>query len=150
MNKILFLILGSCLLFFIILGCSQLNDLKDTAKENMDIERSLPKYSLTLGEPIEISYEDTNFIIEETEIDLDNLEEPIGKVSERMTINEVMEVIAEKELKKIHLFPKEDEYRELLQFGWVYEIRGSDPDKEVAININEKFLKATRSDGLKE
>ena len=62
-----------------------------------------------------------------------------------MTINEVMEVIPEKELKKIHFFPKEDEYRELLQFGWVYEIRGSDPNKEVAININEKFFKATKA-----
>lgn len=147
MNKNLLLILGSILLLFMVLGCSQL---KDTAKKNMDIERSLSKYSLTLGDPIEISYENTNFIIEETEIDLENLEEPIGKVSERMTINEVMEVIPEKELKKIHFFPKEDEYRELLQFGWVYEIRGSDPNKEVAININEKFFKATRSDGLKE
>lgn len=140
MNKNLLLILGLILLLFMAHGCLQL---KDTAIKNMDIERSLPKYSLTLGDPIVISYEDTNFFIEETEIDLKNLEEPIGKVSERMTINEVMEVIPEKELKKIHPFPKEDEYRELLQFGWVYEIRGSDPNKEVAININEKFFRAT-------
>lgn len=136
-NSILFLILIGAILLG---GCSLLSDLKKTASENMAIDKKLPKYELNKENFKEISYEGKTYIIQESEVDRDNLDKPIGKVSENITINENNEILSKKELRKVEVVPnKKDEKRTHLNFGWVYSIKGVSPDEEVAVVINNKF-----------
>lgn len=136
-NSILFLILIGAILLG---GCSLLSDLKKTASENMAIDKKLPKYELNKENFKEISYAGKTYIIQESEVDRDNLDEPIGKVSENITINENNEILSKKELRKIEVVPnKKDEKRTHLNFGWVYSIKGVSLDEEVAVVINNKF-----------
>ena len=106
----------------------------------MAIDKKLPKYEVNKENFKEISYEGKTYIIQESEVDRDNLDEPIGKVSENITINENNEILSKKELRKIEVVPnKKDEKRTHLNFGWVYSIKGVSPDEEVAVVINNKF-----------
>jgi len=110
-NSILFLILIGAILLG---GCSLLSDLKKTASENMAIDKKLPKYELNKENFKEISYEGKTYIIQESEVDRDNLDEPIGKVSENITINENNEILSKKELRKVELFQIKKTKKELI------------------------------------
>ncbi|WP_235819487.1 NisI/SpaI family lantibiotic immunity lipoprotein [Caldifermentibacillus hisashii] len=81
-------------------GCSLLKDLKQTASENMEIDKTLPKYKLNMENFKEISYEGKTYVIQEAEMTKEDLDEPIGKVTETITINENNEILSKKELKK--------------------------------------------------
>jgi hypothetical protein len=121
-------------------GCSLLKDLKHTASENMEIDKKLPKYNLNMENFKEISYEGKTYVIQEAEVTKEDLDEPIGKVTETITINENNEILSKKELKKVEVVPKEeDEKRTHLNYGWVYSIKDVSPDEEVAVVINNQF-----------
>ncbi len=136
-NSILLLLLIGAILLG---GCSLLSDLKQTASQNMAIDKKLPKYKLNKENFKEISYEGKTYVIQESEVDPDELNEPIGKVSENITINEKNEILSKKELRKVEIVPnEEDEKRIHLNFGWVYSIKDVSPDKEVVVVINNKY-----------
>jgi len=106
----------------------------------MAIDKKLPKYKLNKENFKEISYEGKTYVIQESEVDPDELNEPIGKVSENITINEKNKILSKKELRKVEIVPnKEDEKRIHLNFGWVYSIKDVSPDEEVAVVINNKY-----------
>lgn len=88
-------------------GCSLLKGLKHTASENMEIDKTLPKYKLNMENFKEISYEGKTYVIQEAEMTKENLDEPIGKVTEMITINENNEILSKKELKKLKWFQRE-------------------------------------------
>lgn len=133
-----FLLLFMALLF---LGaCSKLNDLKQTAEKNMAIDRTLPKYQLNKENFKEISYQGKTYVIQDSTVDRERLQEPIGKVAESVTINEHNELLSKEELRKIEILPKENEEKRFhFNFGWVYRIKNTSPDEEVAVVVNHEY-----------
>ncbi|EPR28908.1 hypothetical protein I656_01438 [Geobacillus sp. WSUCF1] len=126
-------------------GCSLVSDLKKTATKNMEIDRKLPKYELNKDNLQEIHYQDRTYIIQAAKVDRHQLHKPIGKVAETITINEHHQILSKKELRKIEIIPdQKDEKRTHLNFGWVYSIKGVNPDEEVAVTVNHQFLIAKR------
>lgn len=126
-------------------GCSLVSDLKKTATKNMEIDRKLPKYELNKDNLQEIHYQGRTYIIQAAKVDRHQLNKPIGKVAETITINEHHQILSKKELRKIEIIPdQKDEKRTHLNFGWVYSIKGVNPDKEVAVTVNHQFLIAKR------
>ncbi|RXS90275.1 NisI/SpaI family lantibiotic immunity lipoprotein [Geobacillus sp. PK12] len=126
-------------------GCSLVSDLKKTATKNMEIDRKLPKYELNKDNLQDIHYQDRTYIIQAAKVDRHQLHKPIGKVAETITINEHHQILSKKELRKIEIIPdQKDEKRTHLNFGWVYSIKGVNPDEEVAVTVNHQFLIAKR------
>lgn len=141
-NSILFLMLIGTIFLG---GCSLFSDLKKTASHNMAIDRTLPKYELNKKNLKEISYQGRTYVIQASKVDRRQLNKPIGKVTETITINEHHQILSKKELRKIEIVPdKKDEKRTHLNFGWVYSIKGVSPEEEVAVTINNQFLIAKR------
>ncbi|KPC97304.1 hypothetical protein LR69_04483 [Geobacillus sp. BCO2] len=126
-------------------GCSLVSDLKKTATKNMEIDRKLPKYELNKDNLQEIHYQGRTYIIQAAKVHRHQLHKPIGKVAETITINEHHQILSKKELRKIEIIPdQKDEKRTHLNFGWVYSIKGVNPDEEVAVTVNHQFLIAKR------
>jgi len=124
-------------------GCSLYKDLKQTASENMEIDKTLPTYKLNMENFKEISYEGKTYVIQEAEVTKEDLDEPIGKVAETITLNENHEILSKQELKKIEVFPKgKDEKRTYLNYGWVYRIKNVSSNEKVAVVINNQFCVA--------
>ncbi|WAA12717.1 NisI/SpaI family lantibiotic immunity lipoprotein [Fervidibacillus halotolerans] len=120
-------------------GCSTFSEFKNTAVDNMKTDLKLPKYELNKENFKEISYGGKTYIIEDTIVHPKELDEPIGKVVETITINEKNEILSKKELRKIQITPKKDEERTLMNFGWVYRIKDFDPEQTVAVVINNQY-----------
>ncbi|BBW98351.1 NisI/SpaI family lantibiotic immunity lipoprotein [Geobacillus sp. FSL W8-0032] len=130
---------------FFIGGCSVISDLKKTATQNMEIDRQLPKYELNKDNLQEIRYQGRIYVIQAAKVDRQHLNKPIGKVAETITINEHHRILSKKELRKIEIIPdQKDEKRTHLNFGWVYSIKGVNPEEEVAVTVNHQFLIAKR------
>ncbi|WAA09061.1 NisI/SpaI family lantibiotic immunity lipoprotein [Fervidibacillus albus] len=125
-------------------GCSTFDNLADTAIENMKTDLKLPKYTLNKENLEEISYDGKTYIIEDTIVHPKELDEPIGKVVETITLNENNEILSKKELREIQIIPKEDEKRTYMNFGWVYRMKNFHPDEKVAIVINHEYHIAER------
>ncbi|AMQ22305.1 MULTISPECIES: NisI/SpaI family lantibiotic immunity lipoprotein [Geobacillus] len=141
-NSILLLMLIGILF---IAGCSLVSNLKKTATQNMEIDRKLPKYELNKENLQEIHYQGRTYMIQAAKVDRNQLNKPIGKVAETITINEHHQILSKKELRKIEVIPDQtDEKRTHLNFGWVYSIKGVNPDEEVAVTVNHQFLIAKR------
>lgn len=125
-------------------GCSKVDRLIDTAEKNIEIDKTLPVYHLNKQNFKEISYEGRTYQIREEAIPAAKLAKPIGRVSERVTIDENNKILSRKELMSINILPDhKDQKRTDLNFGWVYSITGNPSDKAVAVVINEKYRKAT-------
>jgi lantibiotic immunity protein len=139
--KTKFSIFTLLLIAFLFLGaCSTLKELGQTAKKNMAIDRTLPKYQLNMENFREISYQGRTYMIQETAVHPSQLEEPIGKVAESVTINEQNEILSKEELRKIEIFPKKQEEKRIhLHFGWVYSLKNISPDEEVAVVVNHEY-----------
>jgi hypothetical protein len=121
-------------------GCSLISELKHTATKNMAIDKKLPIYELNKQNFKEISYKDKTYIIQESVIKPSYLQEPIGRVSESITINEEHEILSKKELRKVEVLPnKKEEKRFHYNFGWVYSIKNTNPDEEIAVVVNNQY-----------
>lgn len=70
----------------------------------MAIDKKLPIYELNKQNFKEISYKDKTYIIQESVIKPSYLQEPIGRVSESITINEEHEILSKKNLEKLKFF----------------------------------------------
>lgn len=136
---ILILVVG-CACF---LGCSRVDMLINNAKRNTEIDKTLPVYDLNKENFKEISYKGKTYLIKEDAVKQDELNTPIGKVSQRVTIDENNKILDKKELMKIYIIPDgSDQKRIDLNFGWVYSVKNTDSDKTIAVVVNEKYRKA--------
>ena len=124
-------------------GCSRVDQLINNAKKNIEIDKTLPVYDLNKENCKEISYDGKTYQIMEDAIKPDDLDTPIGKISQRVTIDKDNEKLDKKELMKIYVLPDgSDQKRIDLNFGWIYSIKDTDPDKTIAVVVNEKYREA--------
>ncbi|MFA9423854.1 MAG: NisI/SpaI family lantibiotic immunity lipoprotein [Sedimentibacter sp.] len=139
LTVVLVLIVG-CVGFF---GCSSVGQLVNNAKKNTEIDKTLPVYDLNKENFKEISYDGKTYQIMEDAIKPEDLDTPVGKVSQRVTIDENNKILYKEELMKIYVLPDgSDQKRIDLNFGWVYSIKDTDSDKTIAVVVNEKYRKA--------
>lgn len=139
LTVVLLLIVG-CVGFY---GCSRVDQLVNNAKRNTEIDKTLPVFDLNKENFKEISYEGKTYQIMEDAIKPADLDTPIGKVSQRVTIDENNKILDKKELMKIYVLPDgSDQKRIDLNFGWVYSVKDTDSDTTIAVVVNEKYRKA--------
>lgn len=130
---------------FFIGGCANVGKIKETAEKNMETEKKLPAYELNKENFKEISYDNKTYIIKEDTVELKDLKDPIGKVSEDITIDDKNKILDKKELSKIYIIPNDkDETRIHLSFGWIYSINDNNSDEIVAISVNNKYHTAEK------
>ena len=136
---ILILVVGGVGFF----GCSRLNMMINNAQKNVEIDKTLPVYDLNKENFKEISYDGKTYQITEDTIQSDELDEPIGKVSQRVTIDQNNQILDKEELMKIEVFPDGSEQKRTdLNFGWVYSVKNTSSDQTIAVVVNEKYRKA--------
>ena len=125
-------------------GCSRVKQLANNARKNIAIDKTLPVYDLNKENFKEISYDGKTYEIMESAFKLDEIDKPIGKISQRVTIDENNKILDKKELRKIYVIPDgSDQKRIDLNFGWVYSVKDIDSDKTIAVVVNEKYRKAS-------
>ncbi len=126
-----------------VLGCSRADMLINNAKKNTEIDKTLSVYDLNKENFKEISYNGETYQIKEDAVKGDDLDKPIGKVSQRVTIDENNKILDRKELMKIYIIPDgSDQKRIDLNFGWVYSVKNTNSGKIIAVVVNEKYKKA--------
>lgn len=125
------------------LSCNKLQKIKDTAIENICKEWELPKYSLKENTYDEITLNNKTYKITDEKVAIKNINNPIGKISSRFTLDESKKKLTKEQLRKFKLQgTKTNEKRYYLNFGWIYDIKGLDIKKEIAVSINESYYKA--------
>lgn len=125
------------------LSCNKLQKIKDTAIENISKEWELPKYSLKENTYDEITLNNKIYKITDEKVAIKNINNPIGKISSRFTLDESKKKLTKEQLRKFKLQgTKTNEKRYYLNFGWIYVIKGLDIEKEIAVSINESYYKA--------
>lgn len=125
------------------LSCNKLQKIKDTAIENISKEWELPKYSLKENTYDEITLNNKIYKITDEKVAIKNINNPIGKISSRFTLDESKKKLTKEQLRKFKLQgTKTNEKRYYLNFGWIYDIKGLDIEKEIAVSINESYYKA--------
>lgn len=129
----------------LLIGCSNVTQLIDTGKKNLEISKTLPDYTLNETNFKEISINNKTYDINEKCVTQDKLENPIGKVSKEVTIDGDNNILNKDELIKIYIIPNEKskEKRIHLNFGWIYSIKGFDSNESIAINVNNEYKLAT-------
>lgn len=136
---ILILVVGCTGIF----GCYRVDMLINSAKKNIEIDKTLPVYDLNKENFKEISYNGKTYQIKEDAVKGDDLDKPIGKVSQRVTIDENCKILDRKELMKIYIISDESDQKRIdLNFGWVYSVKNINSDKIIAVVVNEKYRKA--------
>lgn len=124
-------------------GCSRINMMINNAQKNVQIDKTLPVYDLNRENFEEISYNGKTYRITEESIQSDELDEPIGKVSQRVTIDDNNRILDKEELMKIYVVPHGSEQKRIdLNFGWVYSVKNTGAEQTVAVVVNEKYRKA--------
>lgn len=135
----MFLVVGCVFLF----GCSRVNLLVSNMRKNIKLNKTLPVYDLNKKNFKEISYDGRTYEILEEAFKGDDLDKPIGRVSQRVTFDENNSILDRKELMKIYVISDGSEQKRFdLNFGWVYSVKNTDSDKIVAVVVNEKYRKA--------
>ncbi|WP_102401888.1 NisI/SpaI family lantibiotic immunity lipoprotein [Haloimpatiens massiliensis] len=127
-----------------LLGCSKIKKLATNARKNMEIEKNLPKYILNEENFKEVSYEGRVYCIKEESFAVDDLDKPIGRISQRVTIDANNKKLSKEELRKIYVVPSEDLKKERidLNFGWIYNVKNTDSKEVIAIVVNQNLRKA--------
>jgi hypothetical protein len=146
MNKRKFILLAILIIVVSctgIFGCSRIDMLISNAKRNADIDKTLPVYDLNRENFKEISYNGKTYQIMEDAFKSGDIGRLIGKVSQRITIDENSKALDKKELMKINIISDgSDQKRIDLNFGWVYNVKNTNSDKTIAVVVNEKYRKA--------
>lgn len=125
------------------LSCNKFQKIKDTVIENISKEWELPKYSLKENTYDEITLNNKTYKITDEKVAIKNINNPIGKISSRFTLDESKKKLTKEQLRKFKLKgTKTNEKRYYLNFGWIYDIKGLDIEKEIAVSINEYYYKA--------
>lgn len=132
----LFIVLG-------LLGLTGCSGILTTVKKNIETEKELPFYTLNQENFEEITNQEKTYRLSEEEIEQRELEEPIGKVSVKVTIDEDRKVLTKEELRKVYVVPEEEEEKRYhLNFGWVHRIKEEEVEDVIAVNVNHKYYKA--------
>ncbi|WP_035294840.1 NisI/SpaI family lantibiotic immunity lipoprotein [Clostridium sp. KNHs214] len=126
------------------LGCSKIRQLTTNAYKNKEAQKNLPKYTFNEENLKEISYKGRVYCIKEDSFAVDDLDKPIGKISECVTVDVNNKKLRKEELKKIYAISSEELKGKSadLNFGWVYSVKHKDSKKVVAIVVNQNLRKA--------
>lgn len=140
-KKFLFPFFSLIILLASLIGCSKSKNIFQTAKENIYLEKTLPQYSVNINNFTEISYNNKTYFITENSIDLNELQKPIGKISQTFVIDQNQNILKKDNFKKIYINPNNIKAPERfsLKFGFIYNINNFDSSEKIAVNINNKF-----------
>jgi lantibiotic immunity protein len=131
--------------FFIInmSGCSKAEQLLDIAIDNIETEKDLPKAELNKETFSDFTYDDKTYVINTNEISPDSIEEPIGKISEYITVDEDNNILDKVELRKIYILTDNKvKKRYILSYGWIYSVKDFNVSDKVAVVLNGKYMEA--------
>lgn len=136
-------ILGICIIN--ISGCSKVDELFDTAIDNLETEKNLPKAELNKETFSEFTLGDETYVISGNEISVDSIDIPIGKLLEYITIDEDNNILDKVELRKTYIVvDNKVKERYNLSFGWIYSVKDCDTSDKVAVVLNSKYMEAVK------
>lgn len=124
-------------LILIVVGCEKLEDLKEVAMTNLQMDQQLPICTLNTETFDEMVCHEQRFQISDEVVDLSLVEDPVAKVNVSFTLSDGR-VLSKEELGEIHWLPEDKlEERTFLSFGWIHQLK----DEGWGININHQYYR---------
>lgn len=124
-------------------GCSKADQIFDTAIDNIETEKDLPKAELNKETFSDFTFDDKTYVINMNEISGDCIDSPIGKIAENITIDENNNILDKEKLRKLDILPDgKEEKRYNLSFGWIYSVKDFDTSDKVAVVLNGEYMEA--------
>ena len=124
-------------LVLIVVGCEKLEDLKEVAMTNLQMNQQLPICTLNTETFDEMVCHEQRFQISDEVIDLSLVEDSIAKVNVSFILSDGR-ILSKEELREIQRLPEDKlEERTYLSFGWIHQLK----DEGWEININHQYCR---------
>ncbi|MDO4926658.1 MAG: NisI/SpaI family lantibiotic immunity lipoprotein, partial [Turicibacter sp.] len=106
-------------LIWIVVGCEKLEDLKEVAMTNLQMNQQLPICTLNTETFDEVVCHEQRFQISDEVIDLSLVDDSIAKVNVSFILSDGR-ILSKEELREIQRLPEDKlEERTYLSFGWI-------------------------------
>lgn len=124
-------------LIWIVVGCEKLEDLKEVAMTNLQMNQQLPICTLNTETFDEVVCHEQRFQISDEVIDLSLVDDSIAKVNVSFILSDGR-ILSKEELREIQRLPEDKlEERTYLSFGWIHQLK----DEGWEININHQYCR---------
>ena len=124
-------------LIWIVVGCEKLEDLKEVAMTNLQMDQQLPICTLNTETFDEMVCHEQRFQISDEVIDLSLVDDSIAKVNVSFILSDGR-ILSKEELREIQRLPEDKlEERTYLSFGWIHQLK----DEGWEININHQYCR---------
>ena len=121
----------------IVVGCEKLEDLKEVAMTNLQMDQQLPICTLNTETFDEMVCHEQRFQISDEVIDLSLVDDSIAKVNVSFILSDGR-ILSKEELREIQRLPEDKlEERTYLSFGWIHQLK----DEGWEININHQYCR---------